>query len=59
MGDGFTNVIIPTNPVLMGIITLAGIPWTRWARWILPLQLLLFGVGLIALVIATSIGYGR
>jgi uncharacterized ion transporter superfamily protein YfcC len=59
MGDGFTNVIIPTNPVLMGILTLAGIPWTRWARWILPLQLLLFGVGLIALVIAVSIGYGR
>ena len=59
MGDGFTNVIIPTNPVLMGVIALAGIPWTRWARWILPLQLLLFGVGLIALVIAVSIGYGR
>ena len=59
MGDGFTNVIIPTNPVLMGVIALAGIPWTRWARWILPLQLLLFGVGLIALVIAASIGYGR
>jgi uncharacterized ion transporter superfamily protein YfcC len=59
MGDGFTNVIIPTNPVLMGVIALAGIPWTQWARWILPLQLLLFGVGLIALVIAASIGYGR
>ena len=59
MGDGFTNVIIPTNPVLMGVISLAGVPWTRWARWILPLQLLLFGVGLIALVIAVSIGYGR
>jgi uncharacterized ion transporter superfamily protein YfcC len=59
MGDGFTNVIIPTNPVLMGVIALAGIPWTRWARWILPLQLLLFGVGVIALVVADSIGYGR
>jgi uncharacterized ion transporter superfamily protein YfcC len=59
MGDGFTNVIIPTNPVLMGVISLAGIPWTQWARWILPLQLLLFGVGLIALMIAASIGYGR
>jgi uncharacterized ion transporter superfamily protein YfcC len=59
MGDGFTNMIIPTNPVLMGVITLAGISWTQWARWLLPLQILLFVVGLIALVVAVSLGYGK
>jgi uncharacterized ion transporter superfamily protein YfcC len=59
MGDGFTNMIIPTNPVLMGVIALAGVPWTQWARWVLPLQVLLFVVGAIALFVAVSIGYGR
>jgi uncharacterized ion transporter superfamily protein YfcC len=57
MGDGFTNMIIPTNPVLMGVLSLAGVPWTTWARWILPLQVLLFVLGLAALFIAVAIQY--
>ena len=59
MGDGFTNMIIPTNAVLMGVVALAGIPWSQWARWVLPLQIVLFAVGLTALFIAVSVGYGR
>ena len=58
MGDGFTNMIIPTNPVLMGVVALAGISWPQWARWILPLQLMLFVLGLVALFVAVSVGYG-
>jgi uncharacterized ion transporter superfamily protein YfcC len=57
MGDGFTNMIIPTSAVLMGVLSLAGVPWPQWARWILPLQILLFLVGLIALFVAVSLGY--
>lgn len=57
MGDGFTNMIIPTSAVLMGLLTLAGIPWTTWARWILPLQVVLFVMGLIALNVAVAVGY--
>ena len=57
MGDGFTNMIIPTSAVLMGLLTLAGIPWTKWARWVLPLQLILFATGLIALNVAVRTGY--
>jgi uncharacterized ion transporter superfamily protein YfcC len=58
MGDGFTNMIIPTSAVLMGLLTLAEIPWGQWARWILPLQVLLFGLGFAVLALAVSIGYG-
>lgn len=57
MGDGFTNMVIPTSAVLMGLLTLAGIPWTTWARWVLPLQVVLFAMGMIALNVAVSIGY--
>lgn len=57
MGDGFTNMIIPTSAVLMGALTLAGVPWPTWARWVLPLQIVLFALGLVALAIAVAIGY--
>ena len=54
-----TALVIPTNAVSMGAIALAGIPWPQWARWVLPLQVLLFGVGLLALFVAASVDYGR
>jgi uncharacterized ion transporter superfamily protein YfcC len=57
LGDGFTNMIIPTSGVLMGVLSLAGIPWTRWALWLLPLQAALFLLGLIALAVAVAVGY--
>ena len=57
MGDGFTNMIIPTSAVLMGVLSLAGIPWPTWARWILPLQVVLFALGLIVLAVAVQVGF--
>lgn len=36
-GDGFTNMIVPTNALLMGMLALARIPYQRWLRFILPL----------------------
>jgi uncharacterized ion transporter superfamily protein YfcC len=58
LGDGFTNLIIPTSAVLMGVLTLAKVPWVTWARWVLPFQLLLFAIGLAALAVAVLTGYG-
>ena len=58
MGDGFTNLIIPTAPVLMGALSLAGVPWTKWARWMLPLQIVLFVLGLLTLTIAVQLQFG-
>lgn len=57
MGDGFTNLIIPTGPILMGALSLAEVPWTQWARWMLPLQISLFVLGLLALAVAVQIGF--
>jgi len=50
MGDGFTNMIVPTAPVLMGVLGLSKIPWDVWARWILPYQVILFILGLLLLI---------
>jgi uncharacterized ion transporter superfamily protein YfcC len=56
-GDGFTNIMIPTNAVLIGILTMARIPYERWLRFILPFMVKVWIVGSIALVIAVAIGY--
>lgn len=49
-GDGFTNMIIPTSAVTMGVLALAEVPWEKWARWLIPLQLILFLIGLLLLI---------
>ncbi len=57
LGDGLGNLIMPTNAILMGILGLAGIPYDRWFRFILPLFIKLLVLGAIALVVAVLIGY--
>jgi uncharacterized ion transporter superfamily protein YfcC len=49
-GDGFTNMIIPTSAITMGVLSLAEIPWEKWAKWILPLEVIFFLTGLILLI---------
>jgi uncharacterized ion transporter superfamily protein YfcC len=56
-GDGFTNILVPTNPVIIGILTMAGIPYDRWLRFVLPFMVKVWVVGSIALVVAVWIGY--
>ncbi len=56
-GDGFTNMIVPTNAVLMGIIGIAGIPYDRWFRFIFPLMVKFWVIGSVALMLAVWIGY--
>jgi uncharacterized ion transporter superfamily protein YfcC len=56
-GDGFTNMIVPTNAVLMGIIGIAGIPYDRWFRFIIPLMIKIWIVGSLAMVFAVWINY--
>lgn len=49
-GDGFSNLIIPTSAVTMGVLMLADIPWEKWAWWILPLEILFIIAGFLLLV---------
>lgn len=56
-GDGFTNMLVPTNPVLMGIIGIAGIPYDKWFKFIIPLMMKFWIIGSLALMLAVWIGY--
>jgi uncharacterized ion transporter superfamily protein YfcC len=56
-GDGFSNILIPTQYVLIGILAMAGIPYDRWLRFILPFMAKIAIIGSIALAVAVLIGY--
>jgi uncharacterized ion transporter superfamily protein YfcC len=49
-GDGFTNMITPTSGVLLGVLSVAKIPYDKWFRWVLPLIIILIIVGFILLI---------
>jgi uncharacterized ion transporter superfamily protein YfcC len=57
IGDGFANILVPTNAVLIGILAMSGIPYERWLRFVLPLLLKLWAIGALALLVAVWIGY--
>jgi uncharacterized ion transporter superfamily protein YfcC len=56
-GDGYTNVIFPTNGVLLIALSIASVSYQKWFKWTVKLQALTFILTIILLVIAYAIGY--
>jgi uncharacterized ion transporter superfamily protein YfcC len=44
------NPILPTSAVTMGVLGASKIPWERWARWFLPLMLILVVLAFLLLI---------
>jgi len=57
LGDGFTNLIIPTSASLMGTLAVARLDYVTWFRFFWKIQLLLFGGAILAILLAVTIGY--
>lgn len=57
MSDGFTDVILPTNPVLLVALSIAGVSYGKWVKWTWRLQLILFALSALVLLFGVSIGY--
>jgi uncharacterized ion transporter superfamily protein YfcC len=57
LGDGVTNLVIPTSAVLMGALGVAGVSWQHWLRAIWRFELLLVVLAAGSVGIAVSIGY--
>jgi len=53
----YTNIIIPTSAVTMGALSMARVPWEKWAKWALPLMIILFILGFILLIPPNLIGW--
>jgi uncharacterized ion transporter superfamily protein YfcC len=57
LGDGLSNIIIPTNGVLMAMLGLARVPFEKWFKFILSLFLVSMIVALAFIALAVNIGY--
>ena len=49
-GEGWGNPIIPTAPVTMGALALAGISYPMWVKWFVRLELILITLSLLLLI---------
>lgn len=58
LGDGISNIFTPTSGYFMAALALAKIPWSKWAKWILPLISCQYIVGAVFVIIAQMIGLG-
>lgn len=57
MGDGFSNIIIPTSGTLMAVLGVAKLDWTKWAKWVLPLQLIFLVTAFLILIYPIFTGW--
>lgn len=57
MADGFTDVIMPTNPVLLIGLSMANVSYVKWVKWTWKLQLLMFVITVLILLFGACIGY--
>ena len=58
LGNGLTNVFIPTQGYFMAALGILRIPWTTWVRWLLPLLAIWLVIGCAAVVLASLIRLG-
>jgi uncharacterized ion transporter superfamily protein YfcC len=58
LGDGISNSLFPTSGVLLAGLAVAGIPFTKWIKWILPFIFIQIVISIIFLIIAQVIQYG-
>lgn len=56
-GDGFSNLIWPTNALLLIALGLARVSYRDWFKWVLPIQILLFVICALTLILAVNINY--
>lgn len=57
LGDGLTNIIVPTSAALMGTLGAARVDWGTWFRFIFKFQLLIAAVALVFIMISVLINF--
>ena len=56
-GDGFSNVMYPTNPVLLISLGMAGISYVKWFKWTFKIQFTILVATSLLLLFGLVIGY--
>lgn len=58
LGDGISNIFTPTSGYFMAGLAIAKVPWSKWAKWILPLIGLEYLMGAIFVIVAQAMHLG-
>ena len=57
-GDGFSNLVYPTNALLLITLSLTVVPYHKWLKWVLRLWPWIIAVTVAFLAVAVAINYG-
>jgi uncharacterized ion transporter superfamily protein YfcC len=55
IADGFTDMIIPTNPILLIGLSVTGVSYGKWIKWTYKLQLVVFIITIAFLLLAVGV----
>ncbi|MBQ3272375.1 MAG: AbgT family transporter, partial [Solobacterium sp.] len=57
VGDAVTNMISPTLGMLVGGLEVAGVPYNKWLKWIMPFIIIMLLYGYVMLFVLGQIGW--
>ena len=57
-GDGFSNLVYPTNALLLITLSLTVIPYHKWLKWVMRLWVIILPVTVIFLALAVVFNFG-
>jgi uncharacterized ion transporter superfamily protein YfcC len=57
-GDGFSNMVFPTNALLLIALSFTVVSYTKWMRWTWKLQVVILALCSLFLVFAVKTGFG-
>jgi uncharacterized ion transporter superfamily protein YfcC len=53
-GEGITYMMAPTSGMLIVVLGMAGIPYSSWLKWVMPIQIILVIIGLLLLILTVT-----
>jgi uncharacterized ion transporter superfamily protein YfcC len=57
IADGFSDVLLPTNPVLLISLSMANVSYGKWVKWTWKIQLIVLIASLAILFTGVQIGF--
>jgi len=58
LGDGFSNIVFPTNALLLVGLGFSVVTYTKWIRWTWKVQAVIVALSIATLAFAVRIGFG-
>ena len=57
IADGFSDVLLPTNPVLLIGLSMSNVSYGKWVKWTWKVQLIIFLISLLVIGFGIIIGF--